>query len=104
MGGNNRRHSTGFGYIGFGNNQSVFNRHSKKPFSKVKERLNYEAELHYEVDFYHHKLSKAEKKAIKDKIRKDARKRNIKASLISIIIFGFVVYGSLELIKSIMIR
>lgn len=37
-----RRHSTGFGYIGFGNSQATFNQSSKKAFSKYKEKLDFE--------------------------------------------------------------
>ncbi|WP_345274316.1 hypothetical protein [Flaviramulus aquimarinus] len=66
---NKRRHSIGFGYIGFGNNQSVFNQTSNKAFSTLKEKLNSETHYHYKVNFLHKKLSKADKKVIKDKIR-----------------------------------
>ena len=62
-----RRHSTGFGYIGFGNNQGVFNQSSKKPFSKYKERLDLEAHLHYKIEFLHKDLSKEDKLKIKER-------------------------------------
>ena len=81
-----RRHSTGFGYIGFGNNQNLFNRHSKKPFSHLKDKLDYEAHLHYQIDFKHKKLTKEEKEAIKNKIRRDEKIRTQK----TIIVFSFV--------------
>ena len=38
MGRRSRRHSTGFGYIGFGNSQSTFNQKSSTPFSVYKEK------------------------------------------------------------------
>ena len=72
---NKRRHSVGFGYIGFGNNQSVFNQNSKKAFSELKEKLNSETHFHYQLVFLHKKLSKAEKEIIKNKIRKDEKRR-----------------------------
>ena len=46
MGRRSRRHSTGFGYIGFGNSQSTFNQKSSTPFSVYKEKLDLEAQLH----------------------------------------------------------
>ena len=58
---NSRRHSTGFGYIGFGNNQNVFNQSSRKAFSNLKEKLNKETHLHYQLEFLHKTLSKEEK-------------------------------------------
>ena len=64
-----RRHSTGFGYIGFGNNQSTFNQTSKTPFSVYKEKLDLEAHLHYEMHFLHKDLSKEAKHRIREKIR-----------------------------------
>ncbi|WP_298343894.1 hypothetical protein [uncultured Algibacter sp.] len=70
---NRRRHSTGFGYIGFGNNQNVFNQSTKKAFSTLKEKLNSETHYHYKVDFLHKKLSKTEKNAIKERIKKQEK-------------------------------
>ncbi|NJX16755.1 hypothetical protein [Tamlana crocina] len=72
---NKRRHSTGFGYIGFGNNQSVFNQSANKSFSALKERLNQETHYHYELHFTHKKLTKTEKEAIKNKIRTSEKLR-----------------------------
>lgn len=99
-----RRHSTGFGYIGFGNVQSVFNRHSKRPFSEVKEKLDYEAHLHYKVEFLHKTLSVEEKEAIKNKIRSADKLRTKKALIITIIIAIPISYFVIDLIKSIMSR
>lgn len=77
---NSRRHSTGFGYIGFGNNQNVFNQSSRKAFSNLKEKLNKETHLHYQLEFLHKTLSKEEKELIKNKIRKAEKHRIIKKS------------------------
>ena len=97
-----RRHSTGFGYIGFGNMQSVFNRHSKQPFSEVKEKLDYEAHLHYKVDFLHKTLSYEEKEAIKNNIRSANTKRTKKALIITFIITIPITYFVIDLVNSIM--
>ncbi len=96
-----RRHSTGFGYIGFGNNQATFNQKSSTPFSKYKEKLDLEAHLHYKMHFLHKDLSKADKQNIKDKIRQQERRLMIKALLISLIVFGIIAYLSYYLILKI---
>ncbi len=96
-----RRHSTGFGYIGFGNNQTTFNRKSKGPFSTYKEKLNLEAHLHYEMHFLHKDLSNADKQNIKDKIRKEERQLFIRTAILSLIIFIGVAYIAYYLIKQI---
>ncbi|SFD25887.1 hypothetical protein [Algibacter pectinivorans] len=89
-----RRHSTGFGYIGFGNNQSVFNQNTTKAFSSLKEKLDNETFLHHNVHFLHKKLTKAEKEAIKARIRKQEKIRTKKTIALFIIlaipIFFFV--------------
>ncbi|WP_166963387.1 hypothetical protein [Yeosuana marina] len=81
-----RRHSTGFGYIGFGNNQNIFNQHSKKPFSELKERLDQETHLNHQLNFVHHKLSKGEKEDIKNKIRKAEKVKAIKIFVVTFIL------------------
>ncbi len=96
-----RRHSTGFGYIGFGNNQTTFNQKSKGVFSSYKEKLNLEAHLHYEMHFLHKDLSKADKQKIKDKIRKAERQLFIRTAIISSIIFIGVAYITYYLINQI---
>ena len=96
-----RRHSIGFGYIGFGNNQATFNQNSSSPFSKYKEKLNLEAHLHYKMHFLHKDLSKTDKQKIKHKIRKQERQILIKTLIISLIIFGFIAYLSYYLITTI---
>jgi hypothetical protein len=102
MGRKGRRHSTGFGYIGFGNSQATFNQKSSTAFSKYKEKLDLEAHLHYEMDFLHKDLSKNDKQKIKDKIRKQERKLFIRTALISFIIFIGVAYIAYYLITKIL--
>ncbi len=99
-----RRHSTGFGYIGFGNSQTTFNQSSKKPFSVYKQKLDLEAHLHYEMDFLHKNLSKEDKQKIKDKIRKQERKVSQRTTVITIIVFIGVAYLAYCLISQIMSR
>jgi reverse gyrase len=99
-----RRHSTGFGYIGFGNNQKTFNQKSSTAFSKYKEKLDLEAHLNYEMNFLHKDLSKKDKQKIKDKIRKDERYLLIKTSVISLIIFSGISYIAYYLINQILSR
>ncbi|MEF3079474.1 hypothetical protein [Winogradskyella poriferorum] len=97
-----RRHSTGFGYIGFGNNQSTFNQKTSTPFSVYKEKLDLEAHLHYEMEFMHKNLSKADKEKIKNKIRKQERKLFRRTVAISLIVFAFVLYVAYYLINQIL--
>lgn len=82
-----RRHSTGFGYIGFGNSQATFNQRSSTPFSTYKEKLNLEARLHYKLHFLHKDLTKEDKQNIKDKIRKQERELLKRTAIISCIVF-----------------
>jgi hypothetical protein len=96
-----RRHSTGFGYIGFGNNQTTFNRKSKGAFSVYKEKLNLEAHLHYEVHFLHKDLSKADKQKIKNRIRKEERQLFIRTAILSLFVFIGVTYIAYYLIEQI---
>ena len=104
MSGRGRRHSTGFGYIGFGNNQTTFNQKSKGAFSTYKEKLDLEAHLHYKIDFLHKDLSKADKQKIKNKIRKEERQLLIKSAIISLVIFLGIAYIAYYLIKQILSR
>ena len=99
-----RRHSTGFGYIGFGNNQTTFNQRTKGAFSTYKEKLDLEAHLHYKMDFLHKDLSKAEKQKIKNKIRKEERQLFIKTSCISLVVFLGIAYMAYYLINQILSR
>lgn len=98
-----RRHSTGFGYIGFGNNQGVFNRKSKLPFSEVKERLHHETRLHYKIDFLHSNLTDEDKRFIKRKIRRQrlrVRQHTIAASLILAFIVAWIIFYLITQIMS----
>jgi len=97
-----RRHSTGFGYIGFGNSQSTFNQKSSSPFSKYKEKLDQEAHLHYKMHFLHKDLSKEDKQKIKDKIRQQERKLLKRTAIISIIVFIVIVFIAYYLITKIL--
>ena len=101
---NKRRHSTGFGYIGFGNNQNVFNQHSNKPFSILKEKLDNETYLHYQLNFSHKSLTKLEKEIIKNKIRKDEKIRMRKTIVVFVFVFIFVLFIIKLLIGSFMSR
>lgn len=80
-----RRHSTGFGYIGFGNNHSVFNQSTNKAFSALKDKLNEETHFHYQLNFSHEKLTKEERELIKNKVRKGEKKRLIKTTIVFIV-------------------
>jgi len=97
-----RRHSTGFGYIGFGNSQSTFNQKTSTPFSVYKDKLDLEAHLHYKMHFLHKDLSKTDKEKIKNKIRKEERKLFIRTAIISLIVFIGVAYTAYYLIKQIL--
>lgn len=99
-----RRHSTGFGYIGFGNSQSTFNQKTSTPFSVYKEKLDLEAHLHYKMHFLHKDLSKEDKQKIKDKIRKQERQLFKRTVIISLIVFAIVAYTTYYLINQIISR
>jgi hypothetical protein len=91
-----RRHSTGFGYIGFGNNQDLFNRKASKPFSGVKNKLNKESHKAFNTHYSHHTLTDAERNQIKDSIRKKSKRKNILAAVITaflmLALISFVLY------------
>ncbi|TGV04803.1 hypothetical protein [Flavivirga rizhaonensis] len=99
---NKRRHSTGFGYIGFGNNQNVFNQYANKPFSSLKEKLNSETHLHYQLNFSNKKLTKSEKEVIKNKIRKAEKIRMRKIIFIFVFVFILILFVIKLLIDSFM--
>ena len=99
---NRRRHSTGFGYIGFGNSQATFNQRAAKPFSKYKEKLDLEAHLHYKMHFLHKDLTNEEKQKIKDKIRRQERKLLIQAAIVSAIVFIIIAVFAYYLINQIL--
>lgn len=102
MGRRSRRHSTGFGYIGFGNSQSTFNQKTSTPFSVYKQKLDLEAHLHYEMEFMHKDLSKEDKQKIKDKIRKQERKLLKRTAIVSLFVFAIVAYVAYYLINQIL--
>lgn len=94
-----RRHSTGFGYIGFGNVQSVFNQGTRKAFTEIKDKLNEETHLRHQVHFNHHKLTFEEKQAIKNRIRLEEKRRTIKASIFTLIIGSVLFYFAFNFIQ-----
>lgn len=81
-----RRHSTGFGYIGFGNSQDVFNRKASKPFTGVKNKLNKESHKVFNTHYLHHDLTEIERLHIKNRIRKKHKRNNIVAIFITVIL------------------
>lgn len=83
---NKRRHNTGFSYTGAGNKASVFNRKPRKVFSETKDKLNSKSLNDYKLDFNNKKLSDTDKKAIKDKIRAETKKKNIIILITSIVL------------------
>ncbi|MCB4797790.1 hypothetical protein [Neotamlana laminarinivorans] len=88
-----RRIGNGFGYSGFGNNQSVFNQSSRRAFSSLKDKLNSETHLHFELDFLHKKLTKEEKETIKNKIRKSEKRKSIRVYILaSFLLIIFLVF------------
>ncbi len=91
---NKRRHNIGFGYIGSGNNTSVFNRKPRKVFSETKDKLNFESHKKFQVHFNNKKLSDFERKAIKLKIKKNKKKKFITAFIVTfilLIVFFFMI-------------
>lgn len=104
MGRSQRRHSTGFGNIGFENNQSVFNRRSKIPFSEIKEKLQSETHLHYKLDFLHRELTDTDRTFIKNKIKKQERKVTFQTRALSVLLALVVAVLAYYLISQIMSR
>ncbi len=94
-----RRHNTGFGYIGFGNNHSVFNQSSNKAFSVLKDKLNKETHFHFQLNFSHEKLTTQERELIKTKVRKGEKQRLIKTIIlftITAIVITFFIKFNIE--------
>ena len=91
MTGNRRsRMNLGFGYIGSGNKTSIFTRQPKLPFKKVKEiygeeleRLNSKNDKQ-ELSFK--KLTENEKIEIRERIKKQIKKKQLKELMIMITI------------------
>lgn len=97
-----RRHSTGFGYIGFGNVQSVFNQGTRKAFTELKAQLNEETHLKHQVHFTHHTLSYDDKQTIKNKIRNAEKRRSQKAWFFTLIIGAILAFGTYHFIQQLM--
>ncbi len=98
-----RRHRTGFGYIGFGNDYSVFNQSTNKAFSALKEKLNDETHFHFQLNFSHEKLTEEDRALIKNKVRKGEKKRLIKTIIVFVIaaiIVGFFIKTAIENVVS----
>ncbi|WP_341216408.1 hypothetical protein [uncultured Wocania sp.] len=95
---NKRRHSTGFGYIGFGNVRSVFNQSSNKAFSTLKEKLNEKTHFHFKLNFSHKKLTKEEREIIKNKIRKEEKRKSIQAVVLTILVLFIIIVSFREYI------
>ncbi len=98
-----RRHSNGFGYIGFGNNQSVFNQKSKLPFFEIKERLHKETQLHYKIDFLHSQLTEDDRKFIKHKLRRQrvrVRQQTVTVSIVLAFIIAWIIFYLITQIMS----
>lgn len=83
---NKRRHKAGFGYIGSGNNTSVFNRKPRKVFSEIKDKLNFESKKTFQVNFNDKKLSVLERKTIKSKIKKHEKQKATIAFLFTLLL------------------
>ena len=82
--------------------QSVFNRHSKKPFAEIKDKLNQEAHLHYKVHFNHKELTVSEKETIKNNIRLAEARRTIKALVITFILAIPITFFVIDLVQRVM--
>lgn len=87
-----RRISIGFGYIGFGNKQSNFNQKNDNPFTTAKDRLHEASHYHFQLDFKHKNLSKADKTLIKNKIRKAEKRKVIIAMIATLIIIIILLF------------
>ncbi|WP_179376862.1 hypothetical protein [Winogradskyella wichelsiae] len=97
-----RRHSTGFGYIGFGNSQATFNQRSSAPYSRYKEKLDLEAHLNYQMHFLHKDLTKEDKQKIKAKIKQEERKILKKTAIIGSAVFTIIAISAYYLVTIIL--
>lgn len=95
-----RRHKTGFGYIGFGNDQNVFNRKASKPFALVKGKLNNEAIKAFNITYDHHKLTALERNQIKTRIRNKHRRKNNLALIITVVIMIPIIYLAVDFLSN----
>ncbi|WP_292949465.1 hypothetical protein [Olleya sp. UBA1516] len=99
---NKRRHNTGFGYIGSGNQASVFNQHPKALFSNIKKQLNTASHKQFETDFTATLLSEAEKRQIKNKIRKQAKQKNIIVVFLTTFFLILIVVLAIAMLKGLL--
>lgn len=79
-------------------------RHSKKAFSQLKEKLDVATQFHFQLNFSHKTLTKAEKKIIKDKIRNDEKIRMRKVIIVFTLIIILILFLIKFLIDSLMIN
>lgn len=99
-----RRHNAGFGYIGSGNNHSVFNRKPRKAFSEIKEKLDFESEKKYHLTFKDEKLSLDQKQIIKNKIRNSEKKKSFIATILSLIGLIVIIFLAKYMIEGVLFR
>jgi hypothetical protein len=99
-----RRHKTGFGYIGSGNNQDVFNRRPRKVFSEIKDKLNFESQKKFQLNFNDIKISEAQRKAIKDKIKNNEKTKLLLSIIITIFLLLIMIFVSIQMIEGVLFR
>ncbi|WP_028282939.1 hypothetical protein [Olleya marilimosa] len=97
-----RRHNTGFGYIGSGNQASVFNQNPKAVFSNIKNQLNTVSHKQFKTNFSASLLSKAEKQQIKNKIRKQAKQKNIIVAFLTAFFLILIVVLAIAMLRGLL--
>ena len=97
-----RRHNTGFGYIGFGNNTSVFNRKPKQIYSNLKNNLNQTSVKQFNVDFKSKTLTETDKLAIKKKVKQNSKGKIILSAIITLVVLILLVITAIYTIKGIL--
>jgi hypothetical protein len=97
-----RRHSIGFGYIGFGNKHEAFNRKPKEAFTELKDSYNAEVHEDHELNFNENKLSDEDRDRIKNRIQKAKKRKAIKVIIISILVFVMLFFVLKYLANSIL--
>ena len=88
-----RRHSIGFGYIGFGNKHEAFNRKPKEAFTELKDSFNAEVHEDHELNFNEDKLSDEDRSRIKNRIQKAKKRKTIKVIIISLLVFVMLFFA-----------
>lgn len=99
-----RRHKTGFGYIGFGNQQTMFNRKATPPFSKLKSQLHSESRKAYNQYFNASKLSEIQKQQIKQRVKSSNRIKSVIVLVVSVILLIFIILFVKYAIEGVMFR